>query len=539
MEFNIKNIFNKQEAVISPEQQKFFDELNGLETVSDPDQLIEKVDAIRLKFSNADELIQQHSDRDTRDIFKNVIEFIRNHKDSSPALYNVLKKSRNPEYILSSKKADRRLYRTIFAVFAALSVSIGAGLLKTNIDMDNKSSDYEQWKKLKSELSVDDIKIQADTIFQGLQGNINLYSAYTDMSEKIEEDFDKQEDLNFEVHKDQVYEAFDEFDSTHAGLGDELVVEYWKHKQKLPNDYYGVAYKEGGAGFNFSDIKRDYRVCQREIETREDDLQRRIDIAYNNAGGTISWAQAVQEAEKKYVVEPQQIQNTNKDETEQVRDLDREKFERHIDSLMAPDMVQYLEIGREELHQIKSIKKSIAVEEQRLSEIIKKRKDELEGQKYLTLSQGVKVYSAQVDALLEKYQDTLNPEMKEYFKLNFLENEVFDNYSFEDELGKKQLDTLEQSSEVQELIQVAQEARIQYDLGDKSVKNKYDQMISNVKDLVLENKGAELENMKGELNILNTSYHAKKDKSYDALMDKYNQIWNSECERMGVAVEAK
>ena len=193
MKFN--EIFSKKEVKLNPDEhlEAIVQSLRGLPGP----EFINRLRKVKAENPNLETLMENYTEdkRFKKDIINGLF-FLRkedpNHEWSErPEFLKQIEHYYYPENTRSDRRHMRRLWGTMLGTLGGLALT--SGILFHQMKKDEKEQEdiEKSWEKQKLPLSIDDIKKQADTLFQSLNGNMYLFEAYDTLGKVVEKHFDQ------------------------------------------------------------------------------------------------------------------------------------------------------------------------------------------------------------------------------------------------------------------------------------------------------------------------------------------------------------
>ncbi|MCC6323398.1 hypothetical protein IT400_01250 [Candidatus Nomurabacteria bacterium] len=429
-----------------------------------------------------------------------------------------------PEKQLSDRRATNRALGIPLGIIGGLAVAGTVTYLEVERQFKEAENQEKAWEKEKLPLSIDEIDSQADTIFDQLNGNYCLINAKLKINKIIEDSFAKdKKNLEIEV-RDDVVNSLDQFQKDNKDDFENMVFDYYLSKNNLPCNY---SYLDK-VGF-YHDKLSEFDKKEEELEKSKEKLQERIQKAYERAGGE-SYVKYEDVKNSKEKVENKEVDTSAKYVGNIVRGMLAKELKAYFDAQHTPfaQEVYNLEVKLDDLNE--KIENEI---NEALKPIIINRQNDIRNLEIASIKE------SKDEILIEKQK--LSPDVFEYLKDYFLENEVFKYSTLKDSATTLELKTLEKDSsimnslsriknsntrEYSELQNSIESLENEYSSKkikiEKEIQNKYALEMNSIKATLLEKKPI----LDKELKNLWNDYSQKFDKLFDEEMQKYNKEHN-------------
>ncbi len=370
----------------------------------------------------------------------------------TPAFLKQIEQYYYPEIGRKNRRHDRKFFGTYGGILGALAIGGLVSYHEAMKQFDKEEKAEENWETQKLPLTIEEIEQQVDTIFQSIEGNLYLFSAYDTIRSNIEDRFEKVNGEFEKESRDKIVEYLDSLHTNNPQEFQDFVLEYWKSQNKMPNSYMDVAYHPQSTRTSIESYKNEYRSEKESREKNQNDLLERLRTAYKKVDG--GKTEELVFAHEQLVKDQENETQTKKENDKKETNEESDKFRVYIDSLTSDAFQEYARVvnsqeGAEIKKMESEIKQILELSKQEINTEKKKIKDEL------SLSvRDIRNQDAQEFGLTtEKFTKYFTPDVWAYLEDYYLMNDVFDEYDgLSDTITAKELKTLENDPAIKEVL---------------------------------------------------------------------------------------
>ncbi len=449
-----------------------------------------------------------------------------------------LEKYYYPEHLRNGRRYNRRMFGIAAGALGILGTGAAIGIHEVNERSEKDKGEEKQWEALKISISEEELEQQIDTVFDSLKGNRYRHLAYDTLEKTIEYRLEKEE-ANLEKASIEKINNYLDSTTTEDPKGfKNLILEYWKDKNKLPNNYYQIAYRKDGIGGFIFNQKVEFDREYGELDAKRNDFRDRLRKAFLRTfdSKTADYVEEAKRVEEKKT-EPEKAKEADNEESPELKDfrarihdlLRKTEASQKLDSVLSEKSVVDLSHEISDLeNKLNQLRYKIDTDEQEAKRKIESQKREE------ILKIKAKSDSLEISAELN---ESLPQEVWDYLKEYYLNGELWRDYSISDPDSKNKLEKLKQDPKVLEALKKLtdkySEIKTSTDSEVELVNNHYNNEEKLALKEIRDRINAEIREIEQNLLDKKTKYDAFTNNPTDAFLKEADKIWKEERKKLG------
>lgn len=535
----MEDIFGKKETATNPDE-RLETIVQTLRNLPGPD-FINKLREIKTQNPDIENLIENYTeDKRFREDIRYGLFFLKKEEpghewSKNSAFLSDIEHFYWPEERRKNNRHEARVWKGLGAVMGGLAIAGGFTFYQMKQQEKEHEMAEKNWEKQKITLSLDEIEQQADTIFDGVTGNIYLYQAYDTLNETVEHYFDIEHASLEKDSRTDIVEYLDSLQLNNPEQFKNLTLEYWKSQNGLPNNYSAISESPTSIDEPMQKAKKNFAAISETLNNREKALMARILTAYQKAGNSITWNEAVERAAEQERVEKEKVAQEVKTDPEVL------KFTEHVDSLARADSAivelyqKYSDALASPLRdEVAALEKKLNDADAQLAQTENNIKNDIEAQKNKKIQELVNQNAQESHLAIGQEDEIFNQDMWDYLEDYYLVHAMFDD-KLKDTVSENSLKAMGENPVVKNVLARLSgiSGELKKSLAEEMtrIKNSYDDQ----KDELLREarfKSGELtDQIKAELEPKKQIYTTTWNEALNIYNQKYNELWNSEVKK--------
>lgn len=477
-------------------------------------------------------------DRFSRDILEAVHFLEREGRDEQSI--KSLEKYYYPEYLKGERRRNRRILGIYGGAFAVLGTGLAVSVHEINEHNREDQEEEKRWEAIKLSLPEQEIEQQIDTVFDGLKDNNYRHLAYDTLEQTIEAHLDKEEADWQNVGREKINNYIDSATTEDPKAFKNLTLEYWKQQNKLPSDYYQIAYTRGEIGTSLFEQKVQFGKEHDELSARRNDLLNRLRAAFlrtfdNKTADYVEESRKIEERTSKPEETKIETETTNENpELKKFTDhvhalLENTTALKDLDSALTEPSTAKLAIEIQDLeNRLYAIRDASETEERATKHSIEeKRNEEIEA---------LKAKGESIESSLDSLSESFTQEVWDYLKNYYLVHEVWEDYGLSDPDSKATLNKLQQDPKVVEALKKLTDAykgsKESIDAEIQAITSRYEYEMSTAIKEIRNRTQAEITEIERTILSNRTKYDAFTKPAVNKYRQELERVWKEEREKL-------